>query len=378
MKSIFKAAVIGAIAVVCFILLASVKGSSDSGKRIHAMIFIEDNDGWRKCLLAGCKLDETRETIVFFSESGGSRLITPIIKPGFPFSNLVLSWNAEKLPDKTALDFEVAVSADSQTWYVFQYLVYGLYDSSRFGDFAQLPTYIANIGQMATDELELDKPMKFARVTAKAAIPDDSSRIFLRRLSLCFASDNSSWSDYRDHKSKQLESPISTVKLSVPYYAQRNLPRDISSDCCSPTSVAMVLNYFDKNVDPETFSRSVYDPYHDMYGNWPYNVQAAYIAGMSKTWVEIHSGFDEIYEEIHDGKPVVISIAYGYDELPNSPVHEVTVGHLIAVVGFDGPNNVICNDPAGHGPEDGIIRYPRKELEKVWINHGGVAYHLWP
>jgi hypothetical protein len=99
---------------------------------------------------------------------------------------------------------------------------------------------------------------------------------------------------------------------------------------------------------------------------------------LSKAWVERHCGFDEIYEEVASGKPVVISIAYGYDELPNSPIHEAEVGHLITVIGFAGPDTVICNDPAGHSVDDGIIRYPREDLEKFWIGHTGVAYHLWP
>ncbi|MEE9552671.1 MAG: C39 family peptidase [candidate division Zixibacteria bacterium] len=378
MKTFAKAIILIAVVFVCFILLIIVKDNLDSGGNLHKMIFFEDVEQWERCEFVNCDLDETGNSVVFTEGDDFSLLVSPVITPGFRFSDLMLSWNVEKLPENSALNFEVSVSPDNVNWYDFQYQTYGSVDSSVYNDLVELPVKIENIGRVATDILNLRIPVKYARITVKAAIPDSSVEISLRRISICFASDNADWGEYRKVKNGEANPNISMVSLAVPYYTQRNLPEDLAGNCCSPTSVTMVLNYHEKNADLVTFSRSVYDPYHDMYGNWPYNIQAAYIAGMSKTWVEIHSGFDEIYEDVAEGKPVVISISFGYDELPNSPIHESTAGHIIAVVGFDGPDTVICNDPAGRDPESGIIRYPRRELERVWINHGGIAYHLWP
>jgi hypothetical protein len=282
------------------------------------------------------------------------------------------------MPEDAILNFEVSVSDDGKIWHDFQYQAYGGIDSVIFDSLVAHPSEIENVGRVNTDILNLQAPMKMARVTVSVWGSSNDFRIILRRIALCFASDNASWRSYGRFKSDKLDTVIGEVKLAVPYYTQRGMPEGLSGNCCSPTSVTMVLNYHEKNIDLIPFCYSVYDPYHDMYGNWPYNVQAAYLAGMSRTWVEIHSAFEELYDEVVEGKPVVISIAYGYDELPNSPIHEASVGHLITVVGFDGPDVVICNDPAGHNMDDGIIRYPRKELERVWLDHGGVAYHLWP
>ncbi len=378
MKTFLKAVMIIAVMVVCFILLFVVKDNLDSGRIIHEMIFFEDVEQWQTCEFAYCDLDETGKFVIFTRGDGLSRVSSPVITPGFPFYDLALSWNAERLPENSALNFELSVSSDSVNWHNFQYQTYGMVDSLVYNNLVELPVKIENVGRVATDILKLKKPMKFARITVEAVIPDDSVKIALRRISVCFASDNPDWGDYRTFKSGNNHEEIGNVKLAVPYYTQRHLPEGLAGNCCSPTALTMVLNYYEKNADLETFSRSVYDPYHDIYGNWPYNMQAAYIAGISKTWVEIHSGFDEVYGEVSEGKPVIISISYGYDELPNSPIHEAEVGHLITVVGFDGPDTVICNDPAGRDPESGIIRYPRRELERVWIDHGGIAYHLWP
>ena len=53
-------------------------------------------------------------------------------------------------------------------------------------------------------------------------------------------------------------------------------------------------------------------------------------------------------------------------------------GHLIVVRGLDGKGNVLVNDPAGDNPQEGIVAYDLKTLTELWVDHGGVAYHLWP
>lgn len=378
MKKILRVVSIAVVILISFFLLFMAKGNLHSGKRTHKMVFFQDIKDWNEAEFYDCRLDSASEEIIFAKGYRESMVVTHSIRPGFRFDELLLSWNAAKLPEDCAINFEVAVSDDEEKWYDFQYQTYGRTDSLEYNNLISLPRAVSHVGLVDTDILRLEKRMRFARVTVRAFIFGKAEMVSLRRISLCFASNDASWNEYILAGSKPFTDEIGHVKLAVPYYSQRNLPKGISGNACSPTSLTMVLNYYDRNVDLESICRSAYDPYHQMYGNWPYNAEAAYLAGLSKTWVEIHSGFDEVYGEVNDGKPVIISIAYGYDELPNSPIHEAGVGHLIVVVGFDGPNVVICNDPAGHGPEDGIIRYPRKELEAVWIRHGGVAYHLWP
>jgi hypothetical protein len=379
-KTLLKFILAAAIIAVCLILLISLKGRSDSGKRIHTMIFLEDAEDWENCDFVNCEINNVSNSVVFGDGESEARLITENIAPGFPFRDLMLSWNSERLLENRVLKFEVSVSNDGEIWHDFQYQVYGQADSAIIDSLVSLPTKIENVGEVNTDILNLQMPMKMARVTVSARILSGEAGIVLRRISLCFASDNASWRAYGKYKSDKLDTAIGEVKLAVPYYTQRGMPEGLSGNSCSPTAVAMVINHHEKGIDLIPFCYSVYDPYHDkyMYGNWPYNVQAAYLAGMSRTWVEIHTGFGELYNEIVEGKPVVISIAFGRGELPNSPIQVPSEGHLITVVGFDGPDIVICNDPAGHNIDDGVIRYPRKELERAWLDHGGIAYHLWP
>ena len=352
--------------------LIEIKGETLSGKKIHKIVFIETAADWKSCSLDNARVNNN--SVVLFSSDKPSGLTTNVIAPGFPFDQLILSWNADHPDSSGAMEFSVNVSEDLSHWHKFAYQVWGERDDVK----ADGEKNISSIGKMLTDYLILDRPMKFAKITLRYFSKQGDADINLRRLSLSFACENSSWQDYKTYHPEKASPVYGKVKLAVPYFSQRNLPREISGSCCSPTSGSMVLNFYGKNISTEDYAYKVYDKRAEIFGNWPHNAAAAYNCGMGKTWIDSHCSFDEIYDEVAGGKPVVISVVYGFDELPRSPIHEAPDGHLIVVVGFDGPNTVICNDPAGNNVDNGIINYPRQELEKIWVEHGGIAYHIWP
>jgi uncharacterized protein YvpB len=167
--------------------------------------------------------------------------------------------------------------------------------------------------------------------------------------------------------------------LAVPFFAQGSLPDSIADKTCSPTSLTMVLNYHNHQYSTLEVSAAVYDPFDEIYGNWPYNMEAAYLMGLQKTWIGRHNSFNEIADEINSGKPVIISIDVPPGKLVGAPYTTTAgAGHLIVVRGFDGKGNVLVNDPAGNNPQEGIVAYDLKTLTEIWVEHGGVAYHLWP
>ncbi|HBZ02135.1 MAG TPA: hypothetical protein DEO84_12535 [candidate division Zixibacteria bacterium] len=372
MKVILKAGIIALVFIGAIMILLFLKGDSLSGKKIHKMIFLENAYDWQGCAVKSCRFEGN--SVILLNASEPAELATQPISSGFPFDELILSWNASEPDSLEALEFNVEVSSDKKDWYNFAYQIWGAAIEGKWHNSGKVE--YEGIGKMHTDYLVLDKPMNYARVNVRALGESGARDIELRRLSLSFSSKNSTWKQANINTEKAPS--FECVKLAVPYFSQRNLPPEISGSCCSPTSVSMVLDYYEKNIDSEKFARLAYDSRGQIYGNWPHNMAAAYLCGMGKTWVESHSSFDEIYNEVRWGKPVIISIAYGLNELPHSPIREAPEGHLICVIGFNGPDTVICNDPAGHNVEDGVINYPRHELEKIWITHGGIAYHLWP
>ncbi len=375
MKTAMKILALASVFSGLLILLLTVKGYSGSGRKAHKVVFLETNEDWARCSMENCGISGDGFSVLFENFPGTAKLSTYPIEPGIIFKQLILSWNIMVPGDKSPVKFDLEVSEDGESWYRFDYLSWG---SETPIETAGSQKKIEGIGRVSVDELKLEKPMRYARAALSSLGGAESDIMYLRRLAFCFSSDDANWDDYRlTHREKTIESEEG-IKLAVPYFTQRSLEANKSGGACSPTSTSMALNYYGKNVDPDKFSWLAYDPINDIFGNWPFNTQAAYAEGLSKSWVDTHCGFDEIYPEIAYGKPVVISIAFGYDELPNSPIHEAEVGHLITVIGFEGSDKVICNDPAGHDLDDGIVYYPRKELEDIWIGHGGVAYHLWP
>jgi len=371
--------IVKAFAVIMFfcaaiVVLLYIKGQTRSGKLLHGIAFIETIKDWQSCELENCVLDSDSVAVMIGGEDGNSSITTFPVGAEFDFDRLILSWNIRHGENPIPVEFDLEVSEDGSRWYRFGYLSWGDSNDANIDS----PKSIDGIGKVNVDVLNLSKPMKYARSIIKWSGADDSDKMYLRRLAFSFSYDDPSWAEVKKHQKKVDKPDYGRVSLSVPYITQRSLDANKEGGACSPTSVAMVLNYYIPGIDPDSFAWSAYDPVNEIFGNWPYNAQAAFGEGLSKTWVDRHGSFDEIYSEVADGKPVVISIAYDYDQLPNSPIHSAENGHLVVVIGFAGPDSVICNDPAGHGVDDGIVTYPRKELEKAWIGHTAVAYHLWP
>jgi hypothetical protein len=325
------------------IVLMIIKGQTRSGGLLHEVIFLESVEDWEKCALFNCSINYDSVAVEIEGENLNSSITTYAVEAGFEFNQLILSWNIRYKENPFPVDFDLEVSENGSDWYRFGCQSWG--DSNKAT--VESPKSIEKIGRIDVDYLKLQKPMKYARCIIGCAGAENADKMFLRRLAFSFSYDNPDWADFKKYHPKTEKPDYGKVNLSVPYITQRSL-----------------------NANKESGD--------EIFGNWPYNVQAAFNAGLSKTWVDRHCGFDEIYDEVSSGKPVVISIAYDHDQLPNSPIHAAENGHLIAVIGFAGPDTVICNDPAGHGVDDGIIKYPKKELEKAWIEHTAVAYYLWP
>ena len=84
-----------------------------------------------------------------------------------------------------------------------------------------------------------------------------------------------------------------------------------------------------------------------------------------------------VRRSIAAGQPLVISIRFREGELPGAPIPS-TAGHLIVVTGFAPNGDVLVNDPAAPAAAEVPRSYRRVDLEKAWLQKGGVAYVLLP
>ena len=165
------------------------------------------------------------------------------------------------------------------------------------------------------------------------------------------------------------------IVLDVPQYSQKQRDPKISGRICSPTSLAMILNYYGVNVIPEETAWGVMDYAEDIFGNWPFNCAYAGSFGL-RSYVAYYTSLEDIKRDILAGRPVAASVMYKKSEsvaenlpvLHNAPI-EATHGHLVVVRGFvqkDGKEYVVVNDPAAYENQAVKRLYLAKEFEAAW------------
>ncbi|MFT4011698.1 MAG: C39 family peptidase, partial [Nocardioidaceae bacterium] len=157
---------------------------------------------------------------------------------------------------------------------------------------------------------------------------------------------------------------------------------------CSPTSVSMVLGYYDalparsayswvpakhKQGFVDAAARWTYDKRLKGTGNWAFNT--AYAGTRTgRAYVTRLPDLRAAEQLIADGIPIVASISFARGQLTGAPI-SATAGHLLVIVGFTKTGAVVVNDPAA--PTNKTVRrtYSRAQFEAAWLRKsGGLAY----
>ncbi|AFA48569.1 C39 family peptidase [Acetobacterium woodii] len=171
--------------------------------------------------------------------------------------------------------------------------------------------------------------------------------------------------------------------LNVPQLSQMVRDPAIADSICSPTSVAMILNYYGTSVTPETVAWGVYDNNaQEDFGNWSFNT--AYAASLGYTAYVDYSTIDGLKREIAAGHPVAVAVAYKNSAGVNTNLPVVdgapitsTYGHLIVVCGFSSENGsdyLIINDPAAANNAGVRVKYRLDQFSSAWAESGNIAY----
>ncbi|MGI6525640.1 MAG: C39 family peptidase [Bdellovibrionota bacterium] len=180
---------------------------------------------------------------------------------------------------------------------------------------------------------------------------------------------------YEHLKREPLQVIDDHFQITFPLFSQRDVP-EIGLRICSPTSTAMVLNYYKKQCTPKEVADLAYCC--DLYGVWPANIYAASrygILGMLlffDTW----QGALTILQQ---GIPLILSIRYGKGELTNCAIEREDknpLGHLVVLCGYEGEYLLVA-DPAAQNVTSVVRRYHTSELLKIWLERAALAYLLW-
>jgi Peptidase_C39 like family len=178
-------------------------------------------------------------------------------------------------------------------------------------------------------------------------------------------------------------SPLRRVErvLDVPRLSQMTWAEVGGRGWCSPTAVSMVLAHAgtlppttdNGTVDIHRAAREVFDPAYDGTGNWPFNTAwAATVAG--NAFLTRLGDLRDAERFVDAGIPLVASVAYPRGALKRAPTHG-TDGHLVVIRGFTADGDVVTNDPGA--PTERSVRrtYDRGQFERAWLaGSGGLVY----
>lgn len=315
---------------------------------------------------------------------------SPEIRSGFDFHSCIPSWNAY-VPKGSWLVPELSVRILGR-WSSWIKMAYWAPDSSVI-EATSLETNSTKGIAVATDTINLEHPANAFKFRIRLCslkndiLPDINNlpKIFALSLAYSDLKPNADQILKIQAEEKNKETAKGIILDTVPCCSQMVYP-DGGNVWCSPTSVAMVLAYWQKDTRScECIVRAavagVYDKVYGGHGNWSFNVAYAANQPGIEAYAIRFSTLSALEPWIKNATPVVISISWNNEEgriLSGAPVTKSS-GHLTTLVGFDSNGDPVMNEPASPSNETVRRIYKRNELETRWLAaSGGLAYIIYP
>lgn len=330
---------------------------------------------------------------------------SPSYRHGFDATELIASWNADT-PAGTWLKVEMSGSTDSDErtgWYTLGEWAYGDGDINR----TTVPDQADKHGRVNVDTFATADGVGLRTYRLRATL----YRVKGQQVSPTVPMVGAMTSAIPD----RFEVPASVPgvaagkELDVPRYSQ-NVHKGHYPEFggggevwCSPTSTAMVTEYWGKGPSEQDLSwipadhpdrsvdhaaRHTFDYDYQGAGNWPFNTAYASHWGLRGHITRLQS-LNELESYIAKGIPVITSQSFLAEELDGAGYG--TEGHIMVVVGFTKDGDVIANDPASSSNEQVRHVYKRAQFEKIWLRTkrhdengavasgpGGIAYIISP
>ncbi len=168
---------------------------------------------------------------------------------------------------------------------------------------------------------------------------------------------------------------LASIRIKkVPRKSQFALEHPEKHRLCSPTSCAMLVEYFSPNrCNMHAVAKNVFDHGLDTYGSWPFNMAHAFELCQGSHWwrvVRLNS-FKQLYQMLKKGYPVAVSIRGSLSGAPKS----YNDGHLVVIIGYDAATmSVICHDPACAQDRTSVRKYNLTEFLRAWEKSHRLTY----
>jgi hypothetical protein len=353
------------VAVLATMLAALAVAAPAKAPRTDHVLWRAAEDGFAAWALSGVERTVDGEVRLARGRRSGEA-ISPVVTPAVRFTEAIPSWNAAT-PRGTWLEVGLRARAGSR-WTRWWSL--GIWSSTDLRRRHSVGAQRDASGHVATDTLALarraDAVQLRLRLRSKA-----SASPSIRLAAVAVSAPTG--------PAPRAASGRATL-LDVPEYSQM-VYRDGGEVWCSPTSLAMVLAYWQRyrgRPGPRVRRTvaGVYDPSYRGHGNWPFNTAFAATEGLEATVARL-ADLREAEDWVAAGVPVIVSFGWKRGELPGAGGS--SDGHLAVVVGFQADGDPIVNDPAARTNAAVRRAYPRTILERLWRSRSnGTAYLVYP
>jgi hypothetical protein len=269
------------------------------------------------------------------------------------FSELVMSWNVI-IDDQSTVTIFVAIGNESG---YSQYYTMALWrESYKTSLTSQEDQYGRKTIDTITPYLDDIDRIKFKIVFAKS----ETQTTALKNISMTTIPKlNETNYDFSNLEEKS---------IIVEPRQQLSIPA-IGNLICSPTSLSMVLNYYDHSETQSEVAGYIYDQGAQLYGNWSFN--ASYAGGFDDLYARVSyiNDLSIINSYIQNDQPLVLSIRTQQKEDLEGSIMAYPSGHLVVLTGFkliDDTWYALVNDPAEYEDSKVMREYKLSELLDAW------------
>ncbi len=249
---------------------------------------LADGDARSRVLIAGARAAARQSPRLVVWRGRATEAFTSPSYPALPFDRAVLSWNATG-PAR----FELEADGDGN-W-------------RDMGEWGPEPRSVPGDG-VEVDTLVLKAPARSLRFRVTPA-PGTAVTLVAA----------ATWTKGEKNPLSWKPSPAWGRTLDVPQRSQDSSKED-PAKVCSPTSLAMILQYYGVDKPTEEVAAAVFDRAGKIYGNWPFNTAYAHQASGLEAYVRKFMGLEELEAEIAAGRPVEISHRWEKGELDGAPI----------------------------------------------------------
>ena len=151
------------------------------------------------------------------------------------------------------------------------------------------------------------------------------------------------------------------IHLKVPYHSQLN-NRNNPNGSCNVTSVAMVLNYFNRNIN-----KGSYEQLEDYLYDWMLNNNLSRHSPIDLKYCLEYFGCKDYYLTNANVNNIIEHLKQGFPCIIHT--YATSSGHIFVINGYDfKTEEFICNDPYGRYPYNDYSSGESVRYKKTFIN----------